>query len=132
VNATHLSQWGERRDGQAGMPELLRRLIYATLGPAAAVRFPSDESVQYPGWDGVCTVAAGSGFVPDGESVWEIGAQRTAIRAKAEADFLKRSANPLGRDPHKTTFVFVTPQRFVGKQAVTLACAIRKNVCIST
>src|SRR5580704_6430996 len=23
VNATHLSQWGERRDGQAGMPELL-------------------------------------------------------------------------------------------------------------
>ncbi len=117
VNATHLSQWGERRDGQAGMPELLRRLIYAALGPAAIVRFPSDESVQYPGWDGVCTVAAGAAFVPDGESVWEIGAQRTAIRAKADKDFVKRSAKPLGRDPDKTTFVFVTPQRFVGKDA---------------
>jgi len=45
------------------MPALLSRLIYATLGPAAIVRFPSDESVQYSGWDGVCTVAAGSGFV---------------------------------------------------------------------
>ncbi len=117
VNATHLSQWGERRDGQAGMPELLSRLIYATLGPAASVRFPSDESVQYPGWDGVCTVSAGAGLVPGGEFVWEIGAQRTAIRAKADKDFAKRSANPLGRDPRQTTFVFVTPQRFVGKDA---------------
>jgi transcriptional regulator with XRE-family HTH domain len=117
VNATHLSQWGERRDGQAGMPELLSRLIYATLGPAASVHFPSDESVQYAGWDGVCTISSGAGFVPDGESVWEIGAQRTAIRAKADEDFAKRSANPLGHDPHQATFVFVTLQRFVGKDA---------------
>ncbi len=115
VNATHLSQWGERRDGQAGMPELLSRLIYATHGPAATVRFPSDESIQYPGWDGICTIAAGSRFVPHGESVWEIGAQRTAIRAKANSDFAKRSGNPLGLIASKATFVFVTPQRFVGK-----------------
>src|SRR5471030_1028116 len=52
VNATDLSQWGERRDGQSGMPELLRRLIFATVGPAADVLFPSDESVQHAGWDG--------------------------------------------------------------------------------
>jgi hypothetical protein len=49
--------------------------------------------------------------------VWEIGAQRTAIRTKADKDFAKRSADPLGRDSHHTTFVFVTPQRFVGKEA---------------
>ena len=115
VNATHLSQWGERRDGQSGIPELLRRLIYATVGPAAAVHFPADESVQYPGWDGICTVSAGSEFVPGGKSGWEIGAQRRAIRAKADEDFAKRSADPLGHDPRETTFVFVTPQRFVGK-----------------
>jgi transcriptional regulator with XRE-family HTH domain len=117
VNATHLSQWGERRDGQAGIPELLSRLIYATLGPAASLRFPSDESVQYPGWDGICAVTAGGGPIPAGESVWEIGAQRTAIRAKADKDFAKRSANPLGRNPRQTTFVFVTPQRFNGKDS---------------
>ena len=115
VNATHLSQWGERRDGQSGIPELLRRLIYATVGPAAAVHFPSDESVQYPGWDGICTALSGSEFVPSGKSGWEIGAQRRAIRAKAEEDFAKRSADALGHDPRDTTFVFVTPQRFVGK-----------------
>ncbi len=116
VNATHLSQWGERHDGQSGMPELLRRLIYAAHGPAASVHFPSDESVQYPGWDGVCTVTAGSEFVPDGDSVWEIGAQRTSIRTKAGRDFAKRTEDPMGRDRGNTAFVFVTPQRFVGKE----------------
>ncbi|WP_217621300.1 hypothetical protein [Pantoea cypripedii] len=49
INATHLSKWGERQDGQSGIPELLRRLIFATVGPAAKVHFPSDESVQYSG-----------------------------------------------------------------------------------
>ena len=116
VNATHLSQWGERRDGQSGMPELLRRLIYAVHGPAASIHFPSDESVQYPGWDGVCTVTVGSEFVPDGDSVWEIGTQRMSIRKKAEDDFVKRTKDPMGRDPCKTSFVFVTPQRFIGKE----------------
>ena len=115
VNGTHLSQWGERRDGQSGIPELLSRLIYATVGPAAAVHFPSDESVQYPGWDGICTAPSGAGFVPSGKSGWEIGAQRRAIRAKADEDFAKRSADALGQDPLDTTFVFVTPQRFIGK-----------------
>ncbi|MEW6018783.1 MAG: helix-turn-helix transcriptional regulator [Pseudomonadota bacterium] len=117
VNATHLSQWGESRNGQSGMPELLSRLIYATVGPAAQLRFPSDDSVQYPGWDGVCVVPDGVGPVPSGASVWEIGAQRSGVRAKAEDDFVKRTAKPLGRNPAETTFVFVTPQRFVGKDA---------------
>lgn len=114
VNTTDLSQWGERRDAQGGMPELLSRLIYAIHGPVT-VRFPSDESIQYPGWDGICVVSSGSKFVPNGESVWEIGVQRTKIRQKADGDFKKRSADPLGRNPKQTTFVFVTPHRFVGK-----------------
>lgn len=114
VSATDLSQWGERRDAQGGMPELLTRLIYATHGPVT-LRFPSDEGVQYPGWDGICVVSSGSEFVPNGESVWEIGVQRTKIPQKADQDFNKRSADPLGRNPKQTTFVFVTPHRFPKK-----------------
>lgn len=116
VNATHLSQWGERRDGQSGVPELLRRLIYAAHGPGARTHFPSDESVQYPGWDGTCTVAAGSRFVPNGDSVWEMSAQRTGIRKKADEDFDKRTQDPMGRDRGNTVFVFVTLQRFADKE----------------
>lgn len=117
ITATDLAQWGERRDGQSGMSELLRRLIFATLGPAARVIFPSDESVQYAGWDGQCEADEGADYVPLGMSVWEIGAQRSGIRAKADADYEKRSADPLGIDPRTTSFVFVTPQRFAAKRA---------------
>ena len=115
INATDLAEWGKRRDGQSGLPELLRRLIYATHGPAAAVRFPADESVQFSGWDGTCTVATGSQFVPAGDSVWEMSAQHKGVRGKANDDFEKRTGNSMGRNPGNTVFVFVTLQRFAGK-----------------
>ncbi|WP_413741885.1 helix-turn-helix domain-containing protein [Sodalis sp. RH15] len=115
VNATDLSQWAERRDAQSAMPELIRRLIFATVGPAADVHFPSDESVQHGGWDGQCRTGIGAPYVPPGDSVWEIGTQRTRIGNKANDDFAKRSENPLGYDPSQTTFVFATPQRFSNK-----------------
>jgi hypothetical protein len=117
VNAANLSEWGGRWDGQSGMGELLRRLIYAAKGPSADVLFPSDESVHFPGWDGACTVAGGDNFIPDGISRWEIGAQRSGVRSKATNDYAKRSANPQGVDPKQTTFVFATPQRFPSKDA---------------
>lgn len=117
VDATDLAQWGERRDGQSGMPELVRRLTFAAVGQAASVRFPSGDSVQFQGWDGICELADGTEYVPSGTSAWEIGTQRARIRAKADEDFHKRSADPLGLDPATTTFVFATPQRFPGKDA---------------
>ncbi len=115
VDATHLAQWGERRDGQADLPEVLRRLIYAAKGPAAAVRFPSGDSVHLPGWDGVCTIDVGDQFIPDGVSVWEIGARRGSVKGKADEDYVTRTTNPRGVDPAKTTLVHVTPRRFANK-----------------
>ena len=97
--------------------ELIRRLIYAAMGPAAETRFPSDESVQYSGWDGICTVATGVAPIPDGTSGWEIGAQRRGIGGKADGDFAKRSKDSLGLKRETTTFVFATPQPFPGKDA---------------
>ena len=117
ITATDLAQWGERRDGQSRVPELLRRLIFATVGPAAKVTFPSDESVQHPGWDGLCTTNEAADYLPAGTSAWEIGAQRTGIRAKADEDYEKRSTHPLNVNPRQTTFVFATPQRFPKKDA---------------
>ena len=118
ITATDLAQWGERRDGgQSRMPELVRRLIYAAHGPVASVHFPSDDSVQLPGWDGTCSVAVGSEYVPSGVSGWEIGAQRAGIRGKADSDFKKRTNDPEGLDQSVSTFVFVTPQRFANKDA---------------
>ena len=61
----------------------------------------------------------GQGACQTASPYWGMdGAQRTAIRAKADKDFVKRSAKPLGRDQGKTTFIFVTPQRFVRQGTV--------------
>jgi len=115
VNATDLSQWAERRDGQGTMPELLTRLIRAATGMAAGIRFPSDESIQLAGWDGTCEIENGTEHIPSGSSGWEIGTQRTGIVGKASDDYSKRTSDPLGITPEHATFVFATPRHWPGK-----------------
>jgi DNA-binding XRE family transcriptional regulator len=112
IEAHDLAQWGGTRDGQAKLPELASRLILAVYGPAAALRFPSDDSIQHAGWDGVCDAPSDSTYVPAGKSVWEMGAQRTGIGAKAQDEYDKRTANPLGVNPFEACFIFFTPQRW--------------------
>src|SRR5208337_869402 len=116
IEAHDLAQWGGTRDGQAKLPELASRLILAVYGPAAALRFPSDDSIQHPGWDGVCDAPSDSTYIPAGKSVWEIGAQRAQIGAKAQKDYVKRTAKPLGVNPSETCFIFFTPQRWPLKE----------------
>jgi len=127
IDATDLSQWADRRDGQEGMADLLTRLVRAGLGLSARLEFPSDESVQFSGWDGTCYVERGTVYVPDGASGWEIGTQRAGIKGKADDDYQKRSENPLGLDKRKSTFCFVTPRRWPKKgEWVQARCAERQ------
>jgi transcriptional regulator with XRE-family HTH domain len=115
IEAHDLAQWGGTRDGQAKLPELISRLILAVYGPSATLRFPSDDSIQYAGWDGVCEAPTASTYIPAGKSVWEMGAQRARIGAKAQDDYVKRTAAPLGVEPSQTCFIFFTPQRWPQK-----------------
>jgi hypothetical protein len=114
IDATDLNQWANRRDSQARLPQLLRRLVHATVQQPRRVGFPSGDSVQMGGWDGIIDAPEGNDFVPDGDSVWELGVNRDT-KGKADDDYQKRSTNPLGVDPTETTFVFVTPRRWGGK-----------------
>lgn len=115
IEAHDLSQWAGTRDGQERMPELISRLLIAAHGPGAALRFPSGDSVQHAGWDGLSETSTGSPYVPAGSLAWEIGSQRTKIAQKADEDFEKRTEKPLGVDPAMTTYMFVTPQRWSQK-----------------
>ena len=83
---------------------------------AATLHFPSDESVQLSGWDGTCEIAHGTEHIPSGNSGWEIGTQRNGITTKASDDYKKRTANPLGIDPARGTFVFLTPRHWPQKE----------------
>ena len=114
ITAQNLVEWAGRRDGPARLPELLSRLILVSCGPVA-LRFPADDSIAHPGWDGSVDSPVATPYVPLGSSAWEFGAQRDRIKGKADEDYEKRSAEPLGVHPATSTFVFVTPQRWAKK-----------------
>ncbi|HVC81406.1 MAG TPA: hypothetical protein VNL35_13000, partial [Chloroflexota bacterium] len=97
------------------MPELVRRLILATADRLQRIDMAAGEAVQQGGYDGIVVNAVPALFVPGGSSVWEIGVSDD-IKGKADSDYQKRSANPIGADPAETTFVFVTPHRWASKR----------------
>ncbi|MFN0106472.1 MAG: hypothetical protein ACKV2U_30820 [Bryobacteraceae bacterium] len=114
VNATDIKLWAGRLDSQSLMPELLRRLVFASIHNPHRVEFPSAESVQSGGWDGISEVSEQSTFVPFGPAGWELGTKKH-VKAKADSDYEKRSAKPAPLDPGRSTFVFVTPRAWSKK-----------------
>lgn len=115
INATDLNSWANRRDAQSSLPQLVRRLIHATIEQLQRINFPAGDSVQMGGWDGIVYTAQGNAFVPAGYSGWEFGATRDNIKGKADSDYYKRSTEPLDMTPAETTFIFITPRRWGGK-----------------
>ena len=114
IKAIDLEAWGSRRESQELLPALLRKLVLATGPNLQQVGFPAYERISLPGWDGIVVAGQGDPHVPAGASVWEMGVSENAS-AKANADYTKRTANPMGVDPAETTFVFVTPRTWPGK-----------------
>ncbi len=109
VRAKDLDQWAREDASHFEATILVRRLILATAA-VAEIDFGAREDVFLSGWDGVLEARGGSPFVPDGASRWEVGVKKSGLRAKAQSDYDKRTADPLGADPATTTFVFATIQ----------------------
>lgn len=121
VTAQDLAQWADRFDGVASFPTLISRLMLAGLGSDVRLRFPAEEGTRHPGWDGQARASRGDAYVPEGPSVWELGAQRSRIALKASEDYTKRSNEPGAVDPASNTFVFVTPRHWPQKLEWTAA-----------
>ena len=117
VSANDLSDWADRTDGPVSLPTLLAKLIQATSGPYVELRFPSDEGVRHPGWDGVTNATRASFYVPEGLAGWELGAQRHNIPTKAKADYEKRTAAPSPLKPAECAYIFVTLRHWPQKDA---------------
>lgn len=120
ITANDLKEWANRanRQAQEKLPELLRRLVHATVQRLRKVDFPAGDSIHMAGWDGIVEVLEGNFVVPDGCSGWEMGVSKD-FRKKANDDYRTRceeiGRDPLGLNPAETAFVFVTPQRWEGK-----------------
>ncbi|HUQ94741.1 MAG TPA: hypothetical protein VM120_23875 [Bryobacteraceae bacterium] len=115
VTAQDLQSWAGRLDAESRLPELVRRLVHATVDTPQKVAFPSGESVQTGGWDGIVSTTIGNAYVPDGSSGWELS-KRADIKTKADDDYQKRTADPEHLDRAATTYVFLTPRRWNQKE----------------
>lgn len=111
ITSTHLKQWADTKECQSLLPELVRRLIFASVKQLDRLSFPSGDAVHLPGWDGIVSCRESIDLVPDGESLWECGSDRN-FKTKANNDISKRVANPLGHNQSTSTFVFVTPREW--------------------
>jgi hypothetical protein len=114
IDANDLDRWADRLDAQARLPQVIRRLVHATVEHPHRVDFPAGESVQRSGWDGIVEAVEGNAFVPPGLSGWELSANHN-VKTKAESDYQKRCKESLGVNPGEATFVFVTPRLWGNK-----------------
>src|SRR5437588_12989515 len=99
VDGSDLNEWAKRREAQAVLPQLVRRLVHGTLPPPGLTRvgFPAGEGVQLGGWDGIVVAEGGNAYVPNGVSAWELRTDRD-ITPKADKDYTKRWHDQRGID----------------------------------
>ena len=112
-DASEIANWAARSEASHTLPDLVRRLIIATVPKVSLLDMPSGSSVHLPGWDGLLVVERGNAWVPDGVSGWEFS-RESDFRGKATADHRKRTENPRGVETSNATFMFVTPRVWTG------------------
>ena len=108
IDPSEIVHWADKPDAQHKLPDLVRRLILATVPMPSLLHMPSGSSIWRPGWDGVFVVENGNAWVPDGTSGWEMSCEKNP-KSKAASDYNKRMKDPTA------TFMFVTPRRWVDK-----------------
>jgi hypothetical protein len=108
VTATDIAHWAQYYHGRFSLPQLIRRLILASVKDVQQIRIPSEEQVSRPGFDGLLEVTRENPWVPAGLSVWEMGVDASP-KGKADEDYNKRTKKPDTRR-RNATFVFVTPR----------------------
>ena len=116
LDPSDIVRWADNPDAQHKLPELVRRLVLATVPMPTVLNMPSGSSVSRPGWDGLLVAKEGNAWVPSDASAWEFSCEGDP-KSKATADYNKRTTDPKGVDTPTTTFVFVTPRKWDGKLA---------------
>ncbi len=112
---SEISSWANRPDANHQLPELIRRLILATVPELSRLDMPSGSAVWRSGWDGLLTAETGNAWVPKDASAWELSC-RGDVGAKANDDYRKRTDPPQGAPDGTSTFVFVTARQWNNKE----------------
>ena len=115
-DSSDIVSWADKPDAPYVLPELVRRLVLATVPLPGFLDMPSGSSVRLSGWDGLLSVSEGNLWIPGGVSAWELSCEK-GPKGKADGDYEKRKENSQGEIASQTTFVFVSARRFRGKKA---------------
>lgn len=116
ITARQIEAWADNNiPARAQLPALLRRLVHGSGVPLSKVDFPAFDNVQRHGWDGQVVAEAASPWLVRGESGWEFGCNKDPA-AKAEQDYQKRKGALSVDVRATTTFIFVTPRNWPGKE----------------
>lgn len=118
ISAYQIDQWADAIEARALLPELIRRLIHATVEHSQIehIEFAGSEEGHRPGYDGTTKVRAGGGNakVPEGIAYWEMGVNQD-IKGKLDDDFDGRVKNREPGDYSKVTYIGVTPRDYQNK-----------------
>ncbi len=114
ITARQIESWANSIKAREQLPALLRTLVHSTGDKLTAVDFPAFDNSQRRGWDGQVASGSATPWIPRGESRWEFGCNVNP-ESKAEKDYMARTTSVSAKERKSTTFVFVTPQIWHGK-----------------
>ena len=114
ITAAQIAAWAEQTSARSQLPAFLRRLVLSTGANLSKLDFPAFDNAERPGWDGQVETDTATPWIPQGISGWEFGCNKDP-KQKAEHDYAARVAGVPAADQKNTTFVFVTPRNWPGK-----------------
>lgn len=115
IKARQIEQWADGNlEARQHLPVFLRRLIHSTGRELRHLDFPGYDNAQRHGWDGRVEAGAATPWIPEGASGWEFGTNQEPV-SKANNDYDARLKSVPKADRRDTTFVFVTPRNWKGK-----------------
>ena len=116
ITARQIAAWADSIDARGQLAALLRTLVHTTGSNLTAVDLPAFDNSQRKGWDGQVTSGSATPWIPRGQSGWEFGCDKNP-QTKAESDYQTRTAGVPAKERKSTTFVFVTPRNWAGKDS---------------
>ena len=115
IKARQFEEWPNgNRDARYLLPVLLRRLVHTTGQQLSEVDFPGYDNAERKGSDGRTVSGTATAWIPHGTAHWEFSVERKPA-PKAETDYRKRTRSVPPSERQESTFVFVTPRNWLGK-----------------
>lgn len=112
ISSTDLHTNSGKKEFELILPELIRKLIIASCSSFPDIHIPVGDSIYKPGWDGECNSDERYEYVPQGISLWEWGRDDDFL-GKCNEEYKKRTSQTDESVRSNSTFVFVTPKRWV-------------------